>query len=131
MITNFKIFENIEELKLENFSYWIIYGSQLHCIDILMKLRLNLNSDLRTDLYTVIGYIKTDIKEKIYFNVIKTLIFREKDNFSYYPYEKKDDERKEEIEEEVKNYNFKGEIKEVDGKIIVDTFEVDVKKYNL
>jgi len=134
MITRFKLFESTEETikevsieDFEDYSYWIIYGSQLHCIDILNKLKLKLKLNLGSDLNTVIRYIRKDIKDKIFPNTIGTVIFYNKiDNFSYYPYERKYD-----IEEYIKNYNFKGEMKEIDGKVVVDTLEVYTKKYNL
>ena len=34
-------------------------------------------------------------------------------------------------EKEHDGFTFKGELKNVNGKIMVDTFESDVKKYNL
>jgi len=127
MITRFKIYEGMEELKLEDHSCWVIYGSQSHCVNILNKLRLNLNSYLKSDLNVVIGYIKKNIKDNTYTDAIGTIIFyQEQDNFSYYPYVEKVDR-----DAYLKNYNFKGEMKEIDGKIIVDTIEVYVNKYNL
>ena len=41
MIINFKIFENRQysDLKFENYSNWIIYGSNQHYIDILTEIK--------------------------------------------------------------------------------------------
>ena len=130
MITNFKLFESIEELKIEKGSYWIIYGSLSHCFNILKKMQVDyrleyelqyvlesMNEDILSDKYIIIG-------TAIFYNLSELDSF-----FQYGSFETVAE--KNEILQDMLEYNFKGEIKKIDNKIVVDTFEVDVNKYNL
>ena len=135
MITNFKLFESIEELKIEKFSYWIIYGSQYKCIEILYKLQSQLylkksGYNLYSDIERIINHIKIDINNNKYPDIDRTIFCFQNGIFMYGPV-KNNFEKNRTIMSQLSEYNFKGEIKEVDDKIVVDTLEVDVNKYNL
>ena len=132
MIIKFKLFENyetIEELTIEKFSYWMIYGSQSNCIKILHKLRLKLYND-ECNLYSIIEKIDKNIRDNTYPDIIGTIFCFQNESFVYGPV-KTDFQKNEIIMSQLSNYNFKGEIKEVDGEIVVDTLEVYTNKYNL
>ena len=126
MITNFKIFEVehelLDEFEVKKWSCWTIFGSQSHCVEILKKMKTQFGID---DLSYMINGIQKNIDKKEY-DAIGNNIFYDEDSFSYSVFEK-EYERKGFFDD----YTYQGEIKEVDGKIVVDTFEVYTKKYNL
>ena len=86
---------------------------------------------------TAIGSIEQNIQFVRYPNVIGTVIsyyYEGNPNNCYFSYWNFDDEIKKKSifsEKEHDGFTFKGELKNVNGKIMVDTFESDVKKYNL
>ena len=148
MITNFKIFES-EEINFFKNSCWSIYGSQYNCLKILEKLKIQLtppdNEDfllkLRLlDIYksiqhgldNIIEEIKSNIRQKIYLDDILGINIYYSDKFTdtlclmfdiFYD----EENRKRNFE----NLKYRGEIKEVNGKIIVDDTELYTNKYNL
>ena len=91
MITNFKIFERIEELKneefkIEKFSYWIIYGSQSDCVKILNKLRYQYQLyDKECNLYTIIEKMEKNIRDNKYPDTIVTILTFLNESFHYGP----------------------------------------------
>jgi len=132
MITRFKIFESVEELKLEEKSCWIIYGSMSHCFNILKKMEVDYR--LEYELKYVFESMNEDILSDRYFNSIGSIIFYNKSNydtyFQYGPFETIAEKNKI-LEEDMPEYKFKGEIKKIDNKIAIDTLEVYSNKYNL
>ena len=80
MITNFKLFESIEELKIEKFSYWIIYGSRCDCIEILKKLRYQLYDD-EHNLYTIIEKMDISIRNNTNIDSTVTILCFQNDTF--------------------------------------------------
>ena len=131
MITNFKLFESteelIEELKIEDKSCWTIFGSMYHCAEILKKLKIQLESRI-SNMSGLIETFENSITD--YPNAIGTNLFYDSEefmgHFSFHIY-KKESDRKYYFDK----YEYKGEIKEVDDKIVLDTIEIYTNKYNL
>jgi hypothetical protein len=122
MITKFKIYEN--KLILEPNSCWVIYGNLYKVISILKKI----TEIDKKHLPDIIKSLESNIWRNKYIHSIGTFIFTHSNpNYSYYMTFNSDEEKKEIMEK----HNFKGEIKLVYDKIVLDTFEANVKKYNL
>ena len=110
MITKFKLFES--EVKIEANSCWTIFGSRTRCIKILKKLKIQF--DLGSNINSLIEIFEGDmIKDSNL--AIGTNLFYDPGHFSYHTYEKESDRKK-----YFENYEYKGEIKEVDDKIVLD-----------
>ena len=85
MITKFKLFENIE-IKLSRNVCWIIFGNLSHCVEILKKLKEQLNVETNIDLLIEqMDIIKNDTN---YLRTIGIIIFYNRRKFSYMLFER-------------------------------------------
>lgn len=139
MITNFKIFENenYSDLKFENYSNWIIYGSNQDCINILTKMKKDVNNNLKIRISNVIQSIEKNIQNKEYLDTIGTVIsyyyggYVENCYLSYWNFNGEIQKEYNLYKKGHDGFTLRGELKNINGKIVVDTFDSDIKKYNL
>ena len=127
MITNFKIFEKTRFDDLfEEVSYYVIYGNLAVAIDVLKTINESIKniflSILIEDLQRMVDF---------YINTICTFIYINRDGFQYYAFNSEKEKEKIINDPITLDYKFKGEIKKVNGEIVIDKLEVDTKKYNL
>ena len=124
MITNFKIFEN-KLITLEANSYIVVYGDQSQIIEILEKTK---NSDIEDQ--DLKGIIK-DLKKNKNLNISGIFIIKNYEKTLYYSKFFNDVIRKIQLKRLLYDKTFAGELKLKDNKVILDTLEVDINKYNL
>jgi hypothetical protein len=110
---------NFEELSL-----YKIYGSYTILINMLKKM----NHD---DIFeNIIVHMIDERKKREYTDTIGIFLIKNYFSFTYYPFNNKKNE-KNIIKDYKRLFKYKGEIKIENNKIILDTLEADIEKYNI
>lgn len=136
MITKFKIFENSSENKIElkNNYFWWIRGNYNDIIRVLIELN---KYDLKTIYheFTIKYVIEFEFLDK--FDFIGLFLFLEEGSVSHVSVFKywlvENNKKRQSIIHQsiINNFEFKGELKLKEGKLILDPLEAETIKYNL
>jgi len=129
-MNHIRLFENFEDYQTEftpaqfkKFSCWYIDGNMITILNVIKK--MNQIAKYEIDFKKIQFRLTNDE----FTNSISGIIFYFGIGFSYSIVE--DKKKSLNIIEETDVYDYKGELKIIDDKLVLDTLELDANKYNL